>query len=577
MRRTNYVFMIAAVIVFAALLTFSRGQPPSVDAETYRPAVYATAWALLPPLLAIALALITKEVYSSLLAGAATGALLYANGGLELALNTMLFADGAGLVGKLSDNWNVGIIIFLVILGVMVELMNTTGASNAFGRWASRNVKTHSGAQLATIFLGIMIFIDDYFNCLTVGSVMRPVTDMNRVSRAKLAYLIDATAAPICIIAPVSSWAAAVTSSVPADSGINGFTMFLRTIPYNFYSLCTILMVIMLACRRSDFGPMRLHEDNAERGGLFSASSRPLPSDDTFSETPENTMCADRRENRKLGGIIDLVVPVVILIACCVTGMVYTGGFFEGEPFVKAFGAANASRGLVLGSTVTILLVFVFYMSRGVLTFTEFADCIPSGFKAMVPSIVILSLAWTLSGMTGLLGGKFYIQGLIAGGAAELKMFLPAVIFIVAVFLAFATGTSWGTFAILIPIVCGVFNIGDGDDTMTVISIAACLSGAVCGDHCSPISDTTIMASAGAQCDHVDHVTTQLPYAAAAACVSAAGYAAAGFAGYYFGGGAALLTLPLTLALMFAVLRFFSRPHGGVPGAPHGGISEATH
>lgn len=541
MRKTNYPFLLAVVALAAVFGFISWQAPGAVDPQNYQPAVYSTAGALLPPVIAIALALLTKEVYSSLFVGIAIGALLYANGNLELALNTMLFNADGGMITKLADSWNVGILVFLVILGIMVALMNKVGGSAAFGQWAAQNIKSRVGAQLATIALGVLIFVDDYFNCLTVGSVMRPVTDRHQVSRAKLAYLIDATAAPVCIIAPVSSWAAAVTSSVPKGSDINGFSMFLHTIPYNFYALTTLLMMLLLTVMNFDFGGMKKHEDNARKGDLYSTDARPYGDvDDASDALPK-------------GSVIDLVLPVAVLIACCIVGMVYTGGYFTGASFVDAFANADASKGLVLGSMVTFFFVFCFYMTRGVMSFKNFTDCIPMGFKAMVAPIMILTMAWTLSGMTGLLGAKYYVHDLVAGSAGLLQMFLPAIVFIVAMFLAFSTGTSWGTFAILIPVVCNVFGSGDTQE-MLVISIAACLSGAVCGDHCSPISDTTIMASAGAHSDHVNHVSTQLPYALTAASVSVAGYLIAGAIAYFYESSAALVSLPLTLGLLALTL-----------------------
>ena len=540
MRKTNYLFLAVTLVLLAVLSYISCQTPNTVDPKTYQPAVYSTIGALLPPVIAIALALVTKEVYSSLFVGIAIGALLYANGNLELALNTMLFNEDGGMITKLADSWNVGIIVFLVILGIMVALMNKVGGSAAFGQWASKNIKTRVGAQLATIALGVLIFVDDYFNCLTVGSVMRPVTDRHQVSRAKLAYLIDATAAPICIIAPVSSWAAAVTSSVPKGSDINGFSMFLQTIPYNFYAITTLFMMLLITVLNFDFGSMKQHEDNALKGDLFTTAARPYGDDEEKTDKPN-------------GAVIDLVLPVVVLIICCIIGMIYTGGFFNGESFVAAFAGANASKGLVLGSMATFFFTFCFYMVRDVMTFKDFTECIPVGFRAMVAPIMILTMAWTLSGMTGLLGAKFYVHDLVAGSAGILKMFLPAIIFVVAMFLAFSTGTSWGTFAILIPVVCNVFG---GADTyeMLVISIASCLSGAVCGDHCSPISDTTIMASAGAHSDHVNHVSTQLPYALTAACVSIVGYLIAGGIAYFTESSVAIISLPITLLLLLLTM-----------------------
>ena len=531
-----------ALFVFALLLWCTAVTPGKVaDPATYTCAVYSTFFSLLPPVIAIVLALNTKEVYTSLLVGIASGALLYANGNLELALNTLFFNEDGGMITKLSDSGNVGILAFLVMLGILVALMNKAGGSAAFGRWASTHIHSRAGAQFATLLLGVMIFVDDYFNCLTVGSVMRPVTDRQKVSRAKLAYLIDSTAAPICIIAPVSSWAAAVTSSVPAGSGINGFTMFLRTIPYNYYAMLTVVMSLFLIFTEAEFGPMKLNEDNAKNGDLFTTADRPYGDDvDDGSDTN--------------GHVIDLIAPVLVLIAACIFGMVYTGGFFEGVDFITAFADCNASAGLVLGSSIALLFTFVFYRVRSVMTFQDFAACIPEGFKAMVSPMLILSLAWTLSGMTGLLGAKYYVANLLGNSASALQYLLPFIIFLVAVFLAFATGTSWGTFSILIPIVCQAFPDGE----MLVVSIAACLSGAVCGDHCSPISDTTIMASAGAHCSHVNHVSTQLPYAITAAACSAVCYIITGLAQAVLGSRASLLTslvlLVVAIVLELAVL-----------------------
>ena len=526
-----------ALFVFALLLWCTAVTPGKVaDPATYTCAVYSTFFSLLPPVIAIVLALNTKEVYTSLLVGIASGALLYANGNLELALNTLFFNEDGGMITKLSDSGNVGILAFLVMLGILVALMNKAGGSAAFGRWASTHIHSRAGAQFATLLLGVMIFVDDYFNCLTVGSVMRPVTDRQKVSRAKLAYLIDSTAAPICIIAPVSSWAAAVTSSVPAGSGINGFTMFLRTIPYNYYAVLTVVMSLFLIFTGAEFGPMKLNEDNAKNGDLFTTADRPY-GDDVDDGNDAN------------GHVIDLIAPVLVLIAACIFGMVYTGGFFEGVDFVTAFADCNASAGLVLGSSIALLFTFVFYRVRNVMTFQDFAACIPEGFKAMVSPMLILSLAWTLSGMTGLLGAKYYVANLLSGSAAALQYMLPVIIFLVAVFLAFATGTSWGTFSILIPIVCHAFPEGE----MLVISIAACLSGAVCGDHCSPISDTTIMASAGAHCSHVNHVSTQLPYAITAASCAAVCYVITGIAQAFLGANGSLFTSLILLAVAIAV------------------------
>ncbi|MDO4952941.1 MAG: Na+/H+ antiporter NhaC family protein [Synergistaceae bacterium] len=539
MRRNNYAFLTAAVVLFA-VLAWLNGRAGSTAGESYKPAAYATIFALFPPVIAIVLALVTKEVYSSLFTGILFGALLYANGNLEFMLNALFYNAEGGMAAKLSNTWNVGILIFLVMLGILVSLMNKVGGSRAFGHWASKNIKTRAGALCATALLGIIIFVDDYFNCLTVGSVMRPVTDKCGISRAKLAYQIDATAAPVCILAPVSSWAAAVTSSVPADSHINGFTMFLHTIPFNFYALGTLFMLFALALMNFDFGAMKLHEDNAAKGDLFTTAERPYGEADKELVDPK-------------GQIVDLAAPVLILIFCCCTGMLYTGGFFNGIPFVNAFASCDASKGLVFGTFVTLIAAFALYMFRGVMTFQEFMDCVPNGFKAMVAPVLILTMAWTLSGMTGLLGAKFYVQRIVAGSASSLQLFLPVIIFLVAFFLAFSTGTSWGTFAILIPIVCNIFGSTDTYQ-MLVVSIAACLSGAVAGDHCSPISDTTIMASAGAHCEHVNHVTTQLPYVAVVVVCSAVGYLLTGWLAYAFESSLALIGLPFTLILLSAVL-----------------------
>lgn len=527
--KQQFVIIILLVIIaaFVVVSLFTSGKP----GENYLPGAYATVFSLLPPAIAIALALITKEVYSSLFIGIITGALLYSNGNLEFMLNTMFFNEEGGMVYKLADNWNVGILIFLVFLGIMVALMNKAGGSAAFGQWAAKHIKTRVGVQLAAMVLGILIFVDDYFNCLTVGSVMRPVTDRHQISRAKLSYIIDSTAAPVCIIAPISSWAAAVTSSVPEESDINGFTTFLRTIPYNFYAVLTLIMILFIILARVDYGPMKRHELNAIAGDLFTTDARP------YSEETEVV------ESGK-GKVRDLVLPVIVLIVACIMGMVYTGGFFQGESFVVAFANSDASVGLVMGAFITLFFTFFYYMLREVISFREFMDCIPEGFKAMIAPILILTMAWTLSGMTGLLGANVFVKNLVAGSAAALQAFLPCIIFLVAMVLAFATGTSWGTFGILIPIVIGIFSSGE----LMIISISACLAGAVCGDHCSPISDTTIMASAGGHCDHVNHVSTQLPYALTVAAVTFVSYILAGFIKNV------VIVLPLAVIMLLFVL-----------------------
>ena len=470
--------------------------------------MHATFWALVPPIVAIALALVTKEVYSSLFVGIIVGGLFYSGFGFEGTL-THIFNDG--LIAQLSDSYNVGILIFLVFLGIMVSLMNKAGGSAAFGKWASSHVKTRIGAQLATILLGCLIFIDDYFNCLTVGSVMRPVTDNKKISRAKLAYLIDATAAPVCIIAPISSWAAAVSGFAP--EGTNGLMLFIKAIPYNYYALLTIAMMIMLSVMKLDFGPMAKHEENALNGDIFTVAGKNDMEDTTVSGK---------------GTVADLVFPVIALIICCIIGMIYTGGFFGGESFVDSFANSDASVGLVLGSFVGLVITLIFYLIRRVLPFKDCMACIPEGFKAMVPAIIILSLAWTLKAMTDSLGAAEYVAGLVSNSAGSLLSLLPAIIFVIAAFLAFATGTSWGTFGILIPITLNVFPLENGDP-ISIICVSACMAGAVCGDHCSPISDTTIMSSAGARCDHIAHVSTQLRYALTAAGISFLTYILAGF------------------------------------------------
>ncbi|MDD6102451.1 MAG: Na+/H+ antiporter NhaC family protein [Clostridiales bacterium] len=480
------------------------------EVAKYVPELFATYWALIPPLVAIILALITKEVYSSLFIGIVMGGVLYSISSgfdIELAIKHV-FQDG--IVGSLTDPYNVGILVFLVILGIMVCMMNRAGGSKAFGKWASTHIKSRVGAQIASIVLGMLIFIDDYFNCLTVGSVMRPVTDNNKVSRAKLAYLIDATAAPICIIAPISSWAAAVSGFV---KGEEGFSVFIRAIPYNYYALLTIVAMFTIVLLKVDFGPMKIHEDNALKGDLFTTPDRP------YANTVEE-------ETETKGTVLDLIFPVAVLIVCCVIGMIYTGGFFEGKSFIKSFSDCDASVGLMLGSVCALLISIAFYVCRKVIGFKDACDCIPEGFKAMVPAILVLTFAWTLKSMTESLGAREYVASIVGGISGDLIKILPAIIFGVAVFLAFATGTSWGTFGILIPIVVDTF---DGKPTMMIIAISACMAGAVCGDHISPISDTTIMASAGAQCNHINHVSTQIPYAVVVAAVSFVTYIIAGF------------------------------------------------
>ena len=492
-----------------------------------------TALSLLPPVIAIALALITKEVYSSLFIGIVVGGLLYSNFSFE---GTVLHVFESGIVSVLSDSYNVGILVFLVILGAMVCLMNKAGGSAAFGRWAQGHIKSRVGAQLATIVLGCLIFIDDYFNCLTVGSVMRPVTDKYKVSRAKLAYIIDATAAPICIIAPISSWAAAVAGFAEDGQGLN---LFIRAIPFNFYAILTVVMMVGMVLMKTEFGLMGKFEENAvENGDLFSGSNPYAMMDDEVVEDK--------------GRVMDLVVPIVVLVIFCVIGMIYSGGFFSGASFVDAFSSSDASVGLMLGSAFALVVAFIYYLIRKSMTFRDMMNCIPEGFKAMVPAIMILTFAWSLKAMTDSLGAKYFVRDFVRSSADGMQMFLPAIVFVVGCLLAFATGTSWGTFGILIPIVQNVFPM---DNPLAIVCISACMAGAVCGDHCSPISDTTIMASAGAQCDHVNHVSTQLPYAITAAVVSCVSYIVAGFIPNAF------IALPISIVLMIGTLLVIKTLH----------------
>ena len=522
------VITLLGILLMSSMTVFAAD-----DAAEYVPAMYASFWSLVPPVVAIVLALITKEVYSSLFIGIVIGGVFYSGFSFE---TTVLHVFQDGIVGVLTDAYNMGILVFLVILGVMVCMMNKAGGSAAFGRWASEHIKSRVGAQLATILLGVLIFIDDYFNCLTVGSVMRPVTDKHNVSRAKLSYLIDATAAPVCIIAPISSWAAAVTGFV---EGEDGFSIFIRAIPFNYYAILTIVMMVTVVLLKMDYGPMKLHEKNAVAGDLYTTPDRP------YANAEE-----DITESR--GGVIDLLFPVIVLIICCVIGMIYTGGFFSGTGFVEAFSGSDASVGLMLGSFFAFAVTIVFYAVRKVLKFNESMACIPDGFKAMVPAILILTFAWTLKAMTDSLGAKEYVAAVVENATGLLSL-LPAIIFLVACFLAFATGTSWGTFGILIPIVVAVF-VGK-NETMMIMSISACMAGAVCGDHCSPISDTTIMASAGAQCNHVNHVTTQLPYAVTVAVVSCVSYLLAGVLQNFIAGAlVAVIALVIGIVLMIGTL-----------------------
>ena len=524
LKKVSLFLSMVMLFVLASPLTVLAAEESSAASTKF----YGTFWSLVPPLVAIALALITKEVYSSLFLGILVGALFYSNFSFE---GTVLHVFQGGMISVLTSAYNMGILIFLVILGAMVCLMNRAGGSAAFGRWASKRIKTRAGAELATIVLGVLIFIDDYFNCLTVGSVMRPVTDKHNVSRAKLAYLIDATAAPVCIIAPISSWAAAVSGFVEGEDGIS---LFVRAIPYNFYALLTIFMMVAMVLMKVEFGPMGVHETNALKGDIYTTASRP------YANAEE-----DANGNPR-GKVIDLLIPIICLVVCCVIGMIYTGGFFSGADIVTAFSQSDASVGLVLGSFFALIITIVLYMVRRVMSFRDCLACLPDGFKAMVPAILILTFAWTLKAMTDSLGASEFVAGVVKASAGGFMNFLPAIIFVIGAVIAFATGTSWGTFGILIPIVVNVFS-GTNHELM-IISISACMAGAVCGDHCSPISDTTIMASAGAQCDHVNHVSTQLPYAIVAAVVSFLSYIVAGFVQTPW------IALPVSVILMIITL-----------------------
>ncbi len=484
----------------------------------------ATVWTLLPPIIAIALALITKEVYSSLLIGILSGALLYRSFQPLGAVETMFEIMG----GKLGDNIN--ICIFLVLLGILVSLVTKSGASRAYGKWAVKTIKNRRGASFATSFLGMFIFVDDYFNCLTVGTVMRPVTDKYNITRAKLAYIIDATAAPICIIAPISSWAAAVGSSLPESSTMDGFSLFIKTIPMNLYALLTIAFLIWLMAMDFDFGAMKKYETEHQN--------------DDLSKLEETHIVGGA------GKVSDLILPISVLIVLCIAGMLYTGGILEGATIIDAFANCASSTSLVLGSFFTLVFTFILYIPRKILTFNQFCEAFTEGFKNMVPAILILTLAWTLSGICS--EDYLNIGGFVSTLVDEnsmVSMLMPAIFFVISLGLAFATGTSWGTFGILIPIAVAVF--GDSPSTMLVMTVAACLSGAVCGDHVSPISDTTILASAGAQCNHIDHVSTQMPYALMIAAICFVGYLVGGFTG---NGIAALASSAIILVIVAVML-----------------------
>ena len=530
----------SAKIIMSVIIVVAALSPVIANAafgdELVQPDLYGTFWGLIPPIVAITLALITKEVYSSLVIGVIVGGIFASNFSFE---GTIKQVFSGGMIKVLSDTSNVGIIIFLVILGCMVSLMNRTGGSAAFGRWAETHIKSRVGAQIVAVVLGCLIFIDDYFNCLTVGSVMRPVTDKHRVSRAKLAYIIDSTAAPICIIAPISSWAAAVSGFVEGEDGLS---IFVRAIPYNYYALLTIVMMFVIIIGKFDYGPMKLHEKNAiEKGDLFT-SGKPKEEDvnEKFSEK---------------GRVIDMLFPIIVLIVSCIIGMIYTGGFFEGVGIVEAFSNSSAAFGLAVGSFCALIISIIFYLCRRVLSFKECMEALPEGFKSMVPAILILTFAWSLKALTDTMGANVFVAGVMSNAASSFLAFLPVIIFFVGMGLAFATGTSWGTFGILIPIVVAVFQ--NTDPQMMIISISACMAGAVCGDHCSPISDTTIMASAGSRSNHINHVSTQLPYAITVAVVSGAAYVIAGFIKN------PVITLAIAVAMLIAVLMIIRKVASG--------------
>ena len=515
------------------------------EEEEAKPALFGTWWSVVPPLIAIVLALITKEVYSSLFLGVLVGGILFAGASFTGILDRVFVK---GILASLSDSYNVGILIFLVILGSMVVLMNQSGGSGAFGRWAKQKIKTRGGAQRTSIFLGILIFVDDYFNCLTVGSVMRPVTDSHNISRAKLAYLIDSTAAPICIIAPISSWAAAVSGFVPGE---NGLKIFIEAIPFNFYALFTIIMMFALAGMKFDYGPMAKYERNAINGDLFTVKDQQAVNNELKQE-----FVNDR------GRVIDLIIPIIVIIASCLNAMIYTGGFFKDASFVDAFANCDASVSLVFGSAVGFVFTVIYYMCRRVISFKNCMGSLPEGFKQMVAPILILTLAWTLKGMTDSLGLSAFIESTVGKLGGGFMVIYPAIMFLIACLLAFASGTSWGTFGILIPLSMAVTGTSS---EMMIIGISACMAGAVCGDHCSPISDTTIMSSAGAGCNHISHVQTQLPYAITVALVSFVTYIVAGLT------KSAWITLPIGIIILFLVLiviRKVTGEKGRLPQAP---------
>ncbi len=532
--RKAIIFALVLTIVLVAATAYAAGEggEGNVFVNSF--------WSLVPPIVAIALALITKEVYSSLFAGVLVGALFAANFSFE---GTMVAMVDNGFIAVISDGWNVGILIFLVLLGTVSAIAFKSGATVAYGEWAQKRIKSRVGAQLATVALGVLIFVDDYFNCLTVGNVMRPVTDSHKISRAKLAYIVDATAAPVCIIAPISSWAAAVTGFAQGY-GDSPYALFIDSIQYNFYALFTIAFVIALALMKFDYGPMKLHESNAEKGDLYTTPDRPYAN-------------AEKEVPNKNGKVRDLIIPIfVMLVPLCILGLLYTGGFFSGESFMDAFANSDASLGLVYGSLIAVVIMLVYFLVRKTMNFKDFMECLPQGFRNMVPAILILVLAWALSAVTGMLGAAGYVEGLIHGSAKGFVNLLPAIIFLVACGLSFATGTSWGTFGILLPIVIEVFPIGN---PLLVVSVSACLAGAVFGDHCSPISDTTIMASAGAQSNHINHVSTQLPYAVTVGVICFVFYVIAGF---WQSPIVTLIGVAATVGALFVLKKMLTKPSG---------------
>ena len=543
-----YFVALGVFIVLLVVLGISYKDAPILIEGATTPFA-GTFWSLLPPIVAIVLALISKEVYSSLFLGCLVGALLVSNFHPWETVVQLVQGDN-GIVTTVSDSGNIAIIVFLVILGIMVDLMNKAGGSEAFGRWATKTVKSRGGAQLMTMLLGVLIFIDDYFNCLTVGAVMRPVTESHKISRAKLAYVIDSTAAPVCMIAPVSSWAAAVSGYVQSDN-VNGLELFVAQIPYNYYCLLTLVMIVVISLLNIDYGPMLTHEYNAQvKDDLFTTSERPFEGADDYE-----------KPSKGKSSVLDLLLPVIVLIVTCIIGLIYTGGYFDGVTFIEAFSNASAGPGLAIGSMIALVFTFVYFWLRGSISFTKSFESVPNGFIQMISPILILSFAWTLCGLTryGMHSADFVINAM--SGVGELAKFLPAVIFIIGAAIGFATGTSWGTIGIMAPIVVQVFNY-DVQPTLCTIGLAAACAGGVMGDHCSPISDTTIMASAGAHCYHLNHVFTQIPYALTVAGVAFVSFILAGLIQNV------VINLIIAVALMIGTLlvikAIVAKKHAGI-------------